>query len=131
MIYLVIGVTAAFLLTATLIFTVCHCLHKTPTAALRSENNPKLTSEAIEGLGSRRNSSRQLVNFQRQSYLQQSPMTEETISLDDFDSSNSLQRFQGHRRSAPKLIYTPEFSDGLMVLPREMSQPNNADFSEV
>ncbi len=73
-----------------------------------------------------------------------SPVTEETISLDDFEaaasaasmmhqnnhSSNrysfpsrersSLNNGLGHhRRSAPKLIYTQEFSDGLMVLPNE------------
>ena len=85
-IYLVIGVTVAFLLTATLIFTVCHCLNKPP----RSANNgatSKLTSED-EFDHQQRSSSQH--TFNRHSYLQQSPMTEETISLDEFDHSRHV-----------------------------------------
>lgn len=108
MIYLVIGITMAFLLTATLIYSVCHCVSKNTHQPLANK-----TSETLDNIGeisSHRSTSRQ--TFNRHSYLQQSPMTEETISLDEYESF--------HRsRSIPKLIYTQEFSDGLMVLPNE------------
>ena len=124
MIYLVIGVCAAFLVTATLIFTVCHCLNKHPAAA--AANHAKLmTSEAGQDEFDRRSSSRH--TFNRHSYLQQSPMTEETISLDDFDGGGG--HLQQQRRSIPKLIYTQEFSDGLMVIPNEEEAVEAADDS--
>jgi len=110
LIYLIIGITIAFILTSTLIFSVCHCIknsQNTQESKLVS-NQQDLTDESDHNstFQRRRNS-----NFQRQSYLQQSPMTEETISLEEFD--------QQHRRSIPKLIYSREFSDGLMVIPNE------------
>lgn len=109
MIYLVIGATMAFLVTATLIYSVCHCLNKGATSG-GGQASSKLTAEDELDLTLRsRNSSRQ--TFNRQSYLQQSPMTEETISLEDFEG-RSGPGF--HRtRSVPKLIYTQEFSQGL------------------
>ena len=115
MIYLVIGVTIAFLLTSTMIFTVCHCINRRLRGPENenSQNASKMATEADEFdhlQPHQRSSSRQ--TFNRQSYLQQSPLTEETISLDDFDR-RSLRSLQ------PKLIYTQEFSDGLMVLPHD------------
>ena len=95
LIYLIIGITIAFILTSTLIFSVCHCIK-----ASSSQNNQdsKLVSNQQELVATideseSRNSTfqrRRNSNFQRQSYLQQSPMTEETISLEEFD--------QQHRR---------------------------------
>ena len=78
------------------------------------------------------------LTYSRHSFLHPSPVTEETISLDDFDmqpqhyyqhqnNSNTNRYsfpsrdrrhssgFSNHRRSAPKLIYTQEFTDGLMM----------------
>ncbi len=122
MIYMVIGVTAAFLLTSALIYTVCHCINR-PLANAASAS--KLDDgEQLQPQQPRRSSSRQ--TFNRQSYLQQSPMTEETISLDDFDRGSVRGSIhsrgsgtQQPRRSLPKLIYTQEFTEGLMVLPKE------------
>ena len=72
----------------------------------------KLNSEAGDEFDhlqphQQRSSSRQ--TFNRHSYLQQSPLTEETISLDDFDR-RSLRSLQ------PKLIYTQEFSEGTVYI---------------
>ena len=72
----------------------------------------KLNSEAGDEFDhlqphQQRSSSRQ--TFNRHSYLQQSPLTEETISLDDFDR-RSLRSLQ------PKLIYTQEFSEGTIYI---------------
>ena len=75
LIYLVVGITIAFILTSTLIFSVCHCI-KTNS----HRNETKLVSQE-------RDSTRK-ATFQRQSYIQQSPMTEETISLEEFDSQH-------------------------------------------
>ena len=75
MVYLVIGITIAFLLTATMIFSVCQCISK------NSRNNSEASKLANESEFDRRSSRSNL----RNSYLQQSPMTDETISLDDFE----------------------------------------------
>ena len=94
LIYLIIGITIAFILTSTLIFSVCHCIK----ASSQNNQDSKLVSNQQELVATideseSRNSTFQRSrnsNFQRQSYLQQSPMTEETISLEEFD--------QQHRR---------------------------------
>lgn len=113
LIYMAVGATIAFLMTATLLFAVCHCLG-------RPKNQQEtLTSET-------RDDELRSQHSHRHSFLQASPMTEESISLNDYDHRfedeedryhHHHQRHQQHRRSAPKLIYTQEFSDGLMVLP--------------
>ena len=82
MIYLVIGITIAFILTSTLIFSVCHCIKS--GSSHRKNDGGKLVSSQDNSESERK------ATFQRHSYLQQSPMTEETISLEDFD--------QQHRR---------------------------------
>ena len=97
LIYLIIGITIAFILTSTLIFSVCHCIK---ASASQNNQDSKLVSNqqelvaniAIDEAESRNSTfqRRRNSNFQRQSYLQQSPMTEETISLEEFD--------QQHRR---------------------------------
>lgn len=93
-VYLVIGLTVTFLLSASLIFAICQCVSGRKPASNCGE---AITNSASEDA------------FRRQSYLQQSPMTEETISLDDFDSRPMHQP----PPLQPQLIYTQEFHDGL------------------
>ena len=87
-------------------------LNKLPFPDSNQAAASKLNSEAGDEFDhlqphQQRSSSRQ--TFNRHSYLQQSPLTEETISLDDFDR-RSLRSLQ------PKLIYTQEFSEGKVYI---------------
>ena len=82
MVYLVIGIAIAFLITATMIFSVCHCISR------NSRNNPEASKLANESQSEfdRRSTRSNL----RNSYLQQSPMTDETISLANLDDFEHL-----------------------------------------
>jgi hypothetical protein len=118
MVYLIIGITIAFLLTATLLFAICQCVAK-PKSSNMNQHTEMLNQSEEADYSDRRSNS----HHSRHSFLQQSPMTEETISLDDFE--NHQHRLSIHRRSAPKLIYTQEFSDGLMVMPTDNRRLSN------